>query len=99
MDGEALQLAFVGRFVEKKGLDDLLRAMAIVKDKSPRPVHCSIVGGGELEPTYRDLAASLDVEDVVDFRGFASIENVLELLANVHVLVQPSKTAADGDME
>ena len=97
--GDALRLLAVGRFVEKKGFDDLLRALAIVKERSPRPVTCDVVGGGPLDPELRELAASLGLDDVVRFRGFMPVEDVIGLFPAVHVLVQPSKTAADGDME
>jgi colanic acid/amylovoran biosynthesis glycosyltransferase len=96
---DTLRLLAVGRFVEKKGFDDLLRALALVKARSPRPVTCDIVGGGPLEPELRALSASLGVDDIVRFRGFMPVERVIDLLGDAHVLVQPSKTAADGDME
>ena len=98
-DGEPLRLVSVGRFVEKKGLDDLLRAMAIVKQRASRTVSCSIVGGGPLNQELRALAGSLGLHDAVEFRGFMRMEDVLRLFGEAHVLVQPSKTAADGDME
>jgi colanic acid/amylovoran biosynthesis glycosyltransferase len=96
---EELRLLAVGRFVEKKGFDDLLRALAIVKERAPRAVRCTIVGGGPLEPELRQLADSLGLQDVVRFPGLMAIEEIIDLFAETHVLVQPSKTAADGDME
>ena len=54
-DGQPLQVVGVGRLVEKKGFDDLLRAMAIVKERSSRPVSCALVGGGPLEEELRRL--------------------------------------------
>lgn len=98
-DGEELRLLAVGRFVEKKGFDDLLRALAIVKERSSRRVSCVIVGGGPLEPELRRLRESLGLQDVVEFRGLMPLEEVVNLFSKMHLLVQPSKTAADGDME
>jgi colanic acid/amylovoran biosynthesis glycosyltransferase len=98
-DGEELRLVAVGRLVEKKGFDDLLRALAIVGAQSTRPISCVIVGGGPLEDDLRRLSSQLGVEDAVDFRGFMTVEDVVRLFAEMHVLVQPSKTAANGDME
>jgi colanic acid/amylovoran biosynthesis glycosyltransferase len=98
-DDEPLQLVSVGRFVEKKGIDDLLRAMAIVKQRAEHPVSCSIVGGGPLDQELRGLAASLKLDDAVEFKGFLTAEDMLALFEDAHVLVQPSKTAANGDME
>jgi colanic acid/amylovoran biosynthesis glycosyltransferase len=98
-EGEELRLMAVGRFVEKKGFDDLLRALAIVEQRSTRPVSCVVVGGGPLEPELRRLSESLGLQDVVQFPGLMPVEDVIELFSGMHLLVQPSKTAADGDME
>ncbi len=97
--GEELRLVSVGRFVEKKGFDDLLRALAIVKDRSNRPVTCSIVGGGPLEPDLHALDSSLGLDGMVRFEGYLPVEKLIDHLADKHVLVQPSKTASNGDME
>jgi colanic acid/amylovoran biosynthesis glycosyltransferase len=96
---EELRLVSVGRFVEKKGFDDLLRALAIVRDRSARPVTCSIVGGGPLEPELRALHESLGLDGVARFEGYLPVEKLIDHFADKHVLVQPSKTAANGDME
>ncbi len=98
-DGDELRLMAVGRFVEKKGFDDLLRALAIVKERASRPVSCVIVGGGPLEPELHELSVSLGLDDVVRFAGLRPVEEVVQLFTDMHLLVQPSKTAADGDME
>jgi colanic acid/amylovoran biosynthesis glycosyltransferase len=96
---EPLRLAFVGRFVEKKGADDLLRALAAARTESPRPLRCTIVGGGELDQELRALHASLGLEDIASFAGYLAVEDMIRLFGEQHALVQPSKTAANGDME
>lgn len=98
-DGEEIRLMAVGRFVEKKGFDDLLRALAVVKAGTTRPVSCVIVGDGPLDSELRKLAATLGVADIVRFTGLLPVERVVDLMNEAHVLVTPSKIAADGDME
>lgn len=98
-EGDELKLVAVGRFVEKKGFSDLLRALALVKERASRPVSCVLVGGGVLEPELRELAQSLGLQDVVRFAGPLPLEEVVDLFGEMHALVAPSKTAADGDME
>jgi colanic acid/amylovoran biosynthesis glycosyltransferase len=98
-EGEALRFVSVGRFVEKKGFDDLLRGLAAARDATSRPISCSIVGGGPLEDELRELEASLDLGDTVRFEGYLPVEKLIDHLADQHVLVQPSKTASNGDME
>ena len=98
-DGEVLRLVSVGRFVEKKGFDDLLRGLAVLKEHTRRPVTCSIVGGGPLESELRKLEQSLELDGLVRFEGYFPVEQLIDHLADKHVLVQPSKTASNGDME
>ncbi len=98
-DGEVIQAISVGRFVEKKGFDDLLRAVKIVKEKATKPFRLTIVGDGELHDEMHGLAKELGINDVVDFKGYMKLEDVLNLYETSHLYVQASKTARDGDME
>lgn len=97
--GEPIQIASVGRFVEKKGFDDLLRALAIVKEKTDKKFICNIIGGGPLESRLRAMTDELGLRDVVSYKGYMKIEKVIDYFKDMHFYVQPSKTAPDGDME
>ena len=97
--GEPIEIVSVGRLVEKKGFDDLLRALAIVRSRTDRTFRCSVIGGGPLEQEMRDLTASLGLKDIVEFKGYLTIERIVDLLLKKQIMVQPSKTAANGDME
>jgi colanic acid/amylovoran biosynthesis glycosyltransferase len=94
-----VELVSVARFVEKKGLDDLLRALAIVKQRTRRAFRCSIVGSGQMDGQLRELTLSLGLRSDVEFKGSMKIEDIIALLPEMHIMVQPSKTAKDGDME
>jgi colanic acid/amylovoran biosynthesis glycosyltransferase len=96
---EPVKLATVARLVEKKGIDDLLRALAWCKDKSERRISCDIVGDGPLRQRLHDLAGELGVREMVGWKGFMRQEDMIEVLASADIYVQPSKTAANGDME
>lgn len=98
-DDEPLQLVAVGRLVEKKGFDDLLRALALVRDRRQRPFRCVVVGGGPEEEDLLRLRDSLGLQDAVEFAGFMPVDDVIGLFERSHVLLAPSKTARDGDME
>lgn len=97
--GEEVRIVSVGRFVEKKGFDDLLRALAIAREKAKKPFKCFIVGGGPLEGMLHELTRSLGIEDVVEYKGYMKIEDIIGFFGSMHFFVQPSKTAANGDME
>jgi len=96
---ESINLISVGNFVEKKGFDDLLKALAIVKIKASKAFKCLIIGDGPLKEEIHSLADNLKLNDVVEFRGYLKLEKVIELFKKMHLFVQPSKTAKDGDME
>jgi colanic acid/amylovoran biosynthesis glycosyltransferase len=97
--GEPVEILSVGRFVEKKGFDDLLKALAAVRKRSTQPFRCSIVGGGRLEHELRALSSSLGLDDCVSFKGVMRIDEILRLLPRTHILAAASKTAPNGDME
>ncbi len=99
-EGEPVRIISVGRFVEKKGFDDLLRSLALVRQKAKRPVLLTIVGGPkEEEEKLRALASELGVSDVVEWKGYMKSQDVTELYLTQHLYVQSSKTAKNGDME
>ena len=97
--GEAIQISTVGRFVEKKGFDDLLRATALARTKTDKKFACNIIGGGPLESRLHTLAKELNIQDIISFKGYMKIEDIINYFMNMHLYMQPSKTASDGDME
>ncbi len=100
-DGKDIfRIVSVGRFVEKKGFEDLLRAVAIVF-KNFSKIELNIVGGGDDEyfRGLSDLAKNLGLSENVIFYGMISHDEMIELLSHVHLMVQLSKTARDGDTD
>jgi glycosyltransferase involved in cell wall biosynthesis len=86
-------VVFVGRFVAKKGADDLLTALATI---DPRP-RALFIGDGELLPAMRARAERLRVD--ATFLGSRSPDQVQRHLLESRILACPSKTAPDGDTE
>ena len=97
--GKSVEIVSVGRFVEKKGMDDLIRALAIVRSRCRTQFRCSIVGGGGLERSLLQLVKQLDLKDRVYFTGYMKVEDMIRYFGGMHFMVQASKTASDGDME
>ncbi len=87
-------VAFVGRFVEKKGVDDLIAALGQLRALRPSAV---LVGTGPLEAQLRQQAADLGVDTT--FVGSQPPAEVHRLLAEARIFAAPSKTARDGDTE
>ncbi|MEU4691541.1 glycosyltransferase [Actinoplanes sp. NPDC023714] len=87
-------VVFVGRFVAKKGVDDLLTALAGLHSPRPRAL---FIGDGPLEPAMRARAGELRLD--ATFLGSQPPAVVQRHLTESRMLVAPSKTAPDGDTE
>jgi colanic acid/amylovoran biosynthesis glycosyltransferase len=97
--GEKINIISVGRFVEKKGFNDILKALSIVKKNTKKPFKAFIVGGGPLEKKLLKMTKDLCLEKEIEYQGYMVIEDIIEYFLNMHLFVQPSKTAQNGDME
>ncbi|MBM2822233.1 MAG: glycoside hydrolase [Thermoleophilia bacterium] len=90
------QILYVGWINYVKGVDVLLRAMALLKDRA-EPARLVLVGGAAYRPTrikeeeLRRLALSLDLGDRVTFVGHQSHGEVARLMAESAVVVLPSR--------
>ncbi|HEX2962736.1 MAG TPA: glycosyltransferase, partial [Ignavibacteriales bacterium] len=90
----------VGRLVEKKGMADLLEAMARVKALRPK-LSCRllIVGEGPLERPLKQLSNKLGLAQEVSFLGVMSRTEIIRLLAEAQLFVLASRQASNGDAE
>jgi glycosyltransferase involved in cell wall biosynthesis len=87
---------FVGRLVEKKGCEYLLRAMALVQQQDAK-ARLDIIGDGPLRSELEALAKTLGIR--ARFRGMLDPEEVQASMSRARVLCNPSVTAASGDVE
>jgi glycosyltransferase involved in cell wall biosynthesis len=78
----------VGRLYEEKGYDCLIRAVALLKERS-HAVVCLIAGIGPEEQQLRQMAATLGVGSEVRMIGHR--DDVLELVRAFDVAVLPSR--------
>ncbi|WP_373486780.1 glycosyltransferase family 4 protein [Blastomonas sp.] len=85
------QIAYAGSIAERKGVGDLIRAIAYLKDDG-LSVRASFAGLGDIE-SMKALASSLDVGDHVDFRGIVGNELVFEMFREADIVAVPSRTA------
>jgi glycosyltransferase involved in cell wall biosynthesis len=87
--GSPMRLVNVALHVEVKGLDLLLRALALVVARGPE-VTLEFVGQGPLTADLERLARDLAVADVVRFAGSATPAEVAERLSASDVFVLSS---------
>lgn len=90
----------VGRFVEKKGLEYAIRAMAEAAGQiGHRKLQLDLIGDGPLADNLKALTGKLGLEDAVTFHGFLPHAEVAKALKDADAFILPSVVAADGDME
>ncbi|WHZ09669.1 MAG: Glycosyltransferase [Burkholderiaceae bacterium] len=82
------RVLFVGNLSERKGVSDLLRALALPGFDRDR-VEVTLAGGGDVQ-AYRTMAQELGIGEFVRFEGWVDQRQVARLMASADVLVLPS---------
>lgn len=85
-DGKHLILC-IGRLVWEKGHQDLLRAMALLRERGRSDLRALIVGVGPEESRLRSVVRDLGLEDIVEFRGWIPYEEIVPVYASASCLV------------
>jgi glycosyltransferase involved in cell wall biosynthesis len=92
-----IRLLTIGRAVEKKGLDIVLAALALL----PPDLHWqwTHVGGGELLNSLKQKARDLSLGDRVVWLGSQDQETVLDQYRSADIFLLPCRIAQDGDRD
>ena len=87
----------MGRAVEKKGLDTLLDALALL----PETFHWrwTHIAGGPLLSALKQQGDQLGLTDNLEFLGSQSQARVLQAYRDADIFVLPCRIAADGDRD
>lgn len=88
----------VGRLIEKKGFDDLIRACALLRDRDVA-FRCDIVGSGSDEAALRALIDELGLQDVVHLTGPMPREELIGRYPRASVFVAPCVIGTDGNRD
>jgi colanic acid/amylovoran biosynthesis glycosyltransferase len=88
----------IARLVEKKGIQDGIRAVAKVVRKHPH-IQYQIAGDGPLRRDLENLVDTLDLQGHVQFLGWKRHEEIPELMRDGDILLAPSVTSKMGDEE
>ena len=92
------RLIFVGRFVEKKGIEVLIDAMSKVRLTMPS-VELILVGDGPLRKNLEDKVRASDLEGNIKFYGSMANRELPELYSSANIAVIPSIVDTHGDRE
>lgn len=94
------RFCFVGRLVEKKGIDDLLQAYARARKQAPAGFPALLIAGdGPLRAQTETTICQLDLAADVTLYGWVEPAQVPALMAESLAVLVPSITARDGDRE
>jgi colanic acid/amylovoran biosynthesis glycosyltransferase len=88
----------VGRFVEKKSPQSLVKAFKIVLEKEP-DARLWMAGTGPLFDETQALIAELGLKEQITLTGVLKPEEIRELMKRMRAFVQHSVTATNGDKE
>ncbi len=88
----------VGQLKEKKGLNDLIAACALLRDRGHRFV-CNIVGEGPLRADLEAQIRRFELDDTVFLHGALIHEAVIDHFRSADLFALPCVTAADGDRD
>jgi colanic acid/amylovoran biosynthesis glycosyltransferase len=103
---EGLKVIMVGRFAEKKGMADGMRACALAAARGIN-LSLTVVGdtaandvlGIKIKNELQELARTPELAGRVQFTGFLSLEQTRSRLTAHNVFLCPSRHAANGDAE
>ncbi len=89
----------VGRFVEKKGFADLVKACRLLRDKGCE-FECRIVGEkGDQWERIKEMIVELQLDDTVSMRREMTHDELRELYRQSAIFALPCRIAADGDQD
>lgn len=88
----------IGRFVEKKSPQSVVRAFKMIVEKFP-DAKLWMVGNGPLFEDTKKLISDLGLNDSITLTGVLNTEEIKKLMHQSRSFVQHSVTAANGDME
>jgi glycosyltransferase involved in cell wall biosynthesis len=95
--GEPVAILSVGRLVEKKGIDRLLEALALLpRDLAWRFTH---IGAGTLAAALAARAERSGIAGRVAWAGSATQPEVIAAMRAADLFVLPARIAADGDRD
>lgn len=92
-----VRIVTVARFVEKKGIDDALEAVAEVA--SHYNIRYELIGDGPLHDKIESKIVELGLEDIVTLHGYCSLSQIKDTLHKSHLFLLASKTTSDGMKE
>jgi len=96
-DNDKFEIMFHGTIVERHGLDDALRAIALLRKEIPH-VQFKVYGDGDFLSEITALCDELNLKDVVHFYGAVSLEKIAESIESIDIGLIPNKSSPFTDI-
>ncbi|WP_424769043.1 glycosyltransferase [Paenibacillus sp. sgz302251] len=93
-----VRIVFVGRLVEKKGADQLIKAFHHVHQVFPQ-TRLTLIGDGELKGHLKQLSKKLNLQRQIEFMGALPHNEVAKQLEQAHIFCLPSMKDRTGNQE
>jgi glycosyltransferase involved in cell wall biosynthesis len=98
LGGETIEILFVGRLTEVKGLRYLIDAITLLKGSWPQ-IRLQIIGDGPDREILQRQVNELNLEEIVVFTGAVPHDELARYYAAADILVAPSVVADSGATE
>jgi glycosyltransferase involved in cell wall biosynthesis len=88
--GKPHLILYLGEIGPQDGVDNLIRAIKVLRDERGRSdFHCILIGGGTNQPAIAAYAAAEGVADLCTFTGIVSDEMLCRILSSADVGIDP----------
>lgn len=91
-DKEEIQVLFVSRLIEGKGLQYVIPHMGKVNNEVGKKVHLTIVGDGPYRDTLENICIDNHMEQYVSFEGRKNKQELLPYYQGADLFILPSKS-------
>lgn len=90
-----INLLFLGRLEKRKGIEFLLKTMEYLKNLRELHFKLNIVGSGDID-YYRKLTNKLNINKMVEFKGYLGEKNLEAIFDCSDIFILPSKIEGFG---
>lgn len=85
-----IRLLYLSRLTFQKGIETLIKALGILKERNINNYKLTVVGEGHLKDSMFNLIDKFNMREKVDFLGWKKLEETPEVYRNSDVFILPS---------
>jgi len=95
-DSKFISIGLVKKLEKKYGVDVLIEAVSILVKKYKVKVILKVAGDGVEKQNLINLAANLDISELISFSGWIDNDDVPEFLSSLDIVVIPSRFESES---